>query len=158
MFTHDRAVTVDRVAEDYECDVVVVPDDVKDVKRVLVPIRSDVNIDRIITVVGTALDESNVSVTLFHAAPPEENSSVGDILLEHAVEELVEASVNRDRIETVNVNTESLVNEIVGATTDHDVIVIGETEPSLVEEILGDVPTRIIDQSGQPVLIVRNPE
>lgn len=159
VFTHDRTTTVDRVADEYDCDVIVVPEEVHIVERVLVPIRGDVNLHRILMIVGALLDESDASVTLFHAAPEdEEDPSVGDIMLRGAADELVDAGVDSDRIETVNLTTESPIDEIIDAATNHDVIVIGETEPSLIEHILGDVPTRIIDRSGRPVLVVRNIE
>lgn len=156
VFTHDRATTVDRVADDYDCDVVVVPADVRVVDRVLVPVRSDVNVDRILAVVGALLEESDASVTLFHAGTAEEGEGVGELLLDGAADELLAAGVDGDRIETTEVTTESPVDAIVDAAADHDAIVIGETEPSLVEEILGDVPTRIVARSNRPVLVVRD--
>jgi nucleotide-binding universal stress UspA family protein len=158
VFTSDRTTTVDRVAEEHGCDVVIVPDGVATVKRVLVPIRSEVNIDRILTVVGAALDESEVSVTLFHATPTEEEREVGELLLSGAKDELVASGIDQDRIETMTVVSESPVEAILKAATDHDVIVIGETEPSLIEEVLGDLPTQVVEQSHQPVLVVRKME
>lgn len=156
VFTHDRATTIDRVAEEYGCDVVVVPDDVATVERVLVPLRGDVNVDRILTVVGAALRESDVSVTLFHARPEDEAPGVGERLLDGAMEELVEAGIDATRLETQSVQTDSPVDGIVDAAAEHDVVVIGETEPSLVEDVLGDVPSRIVERAGRPVLIVRD--
>lgn len=156
VFTHDRATTVDRVADDYDCAVVVVPDAVRTVERVLVPVRSDVNLDRILSVVGTLLDESESTVTLFHAAPEgEEDPSVGETLLQGATEDLVAAGVDRDRIDTVTVESEAPVGDIVDAGRNHDVVIVGESEPSLVADILGDVPSRVIDRVGRPVLVVR---
>jgi nucleotide-binding universal stress UspA family protein len=158
VFTHDRATTVDRLAEDSASDVVVVPDDSNVVERVLVPIRGDVNVERILTTVGVLLRDNDVSVTLFHAAEGDEDPGVGDLVLDSAADELVEAGIDADRIEKVNVTTESPVDEIVDAAANHDVVVIGETEPSLVERVLGDVPSEIIERSGRPVLVVRNVE
>jgi nucleotide-binding universal stress UspA family protein len=160
VFTHDRSTTVDRLAEETTSDVVVVPDEVKTVEHVLVPIRSDVNADRILDVVGTLLeDDDDVTVTLFHAASEEdEDPSVGDLVLESAAAELVDAGVDSDRVETENVQTDSPVDAIVDAAATHDVLVIGETEPSVVERILGDVPSEIIDRTDRPVFVVRNAE
>jgi nucleotide-binding universal stress UspA family protein len=157
VFTHDRATTVDRVAEDAESDVVVVPDDTQRGERVFVPIRGDVNVDRILGVVGALLEDNEVSVTLFHATPEsDEDPSVGDLLLDSAADELAAAGIDAERIEQDHVVTDSTVDEIVAAASDHDVVVIGETEPSLVEQILGDVPSEIIDRSDRPVFVVRN--
>jgi len=157
VFTRDRAETVDRVADDYGADVVVVPEAVRVVERVLVPVRGDVNLDRILSVVAALLDESEASVTLFHAAPAgEEDPSVGAALLSGAADRLADAGVDDDRIGTTAVESDAPVDDIVDAATNHDVLVLGESEPSLVDHVLGDAPSRIIERSGRPVLIVRD--
>lgn len=159
VFTRDRAETVDRVADDYGADVVVVPEAVRVVERVLVPVRGDVNLERILSVVAALLDESEASVTLFHAAPAgEEDPSVGEALLAGAADRLVDDGVDEDRIATTAMESEAPIDDIVDAATNHDVLVLGESEPSLVEHILGDAPSKIIRRSGRPVLIVRDVE
>jgi len=157
VFTRDRSETVDRVAEEYGAAVVVVPREVRVVERVLVPIRSDVNLDRILSVVAALLDESEASVTLFHAVPDgDEDPTVGETLLRGATDRLIDAGVDADRVDTTTVESESPVDDIVDAAKNHDVLIIGETDPSLVEHILGDVPTQVIDRAGRPVLVVRD--
>lgn len=157
VFTRDRAETVDRVADDHDAEAVLVPRDVRTVERVFVPIRGDVNLDAILSFVGALLEESSASVTLFHASPEgQEDPSVGEALLRGAADELEDAGVDADRIATENVTTAAPVDAIVDAGANHDVLVIGESEPSLVESILGDVPSRIIERSTRPVLVVRD--
>ncbi len=156
VFTRDRAETVDRVAEDYGCDAVLVARDVQSVERVLVPIRGDLNLEAILAFAGSLLDESDASVTLFHASPEgEEDPSAGEMLLSGGEDALLDAGVNPERIETVNTVTDEPVPAIIDAAEDHDLLIIGETEPSLIEKILGDVPSRIIDGTNLPVLVVR---
>ncbi len=157
VFTRDRSETVDRIADEYDCTAVLIPRKTRTVDRVFVPIRGDVNLDAILSFVGALLGESHTSVTLFHAAPEdEEDPSAGEMLLEGARERLVETGVDDDRVDTVHEVTASPVDGIVDAGANHDVLVIGESEPSLVESILGDVPARIIEQSNRPVLVVRD--
>ncbi|MFB6251773.1 MAG: universal stress protein [Halobellus sp.] len=157
VFTPDRSTTIDRVADDYDAAVIVVPRDVRPVGRVLVPIRGDANIDRILAVVGTLLEESEATVTLFHAVPTgDEDISVGRTLLDGAVDHLVDAGVAADRVDTGIVESESPADDIIDAAAKHDVLVIGETDPSLIEHILGDVPTRVVQKVDRPVLVVRN--
>jgi nucleotide-binding universal stress UspA family protein len=156
VFTRDRAETVDRVAEEYDCDVIVVPEDVRVVERLFVPIRGEVNVDRLVSVVGALLDEREASVTLFHAVHGDEDQSVGAALLRGVADDLVAAGVDSDRIDTTTIESGSPVDDIVDAAKNHDVLVIGETEPSLVDHILGDVPTQVIERSDRPVLVVRH--
>jgi len=159
VFTRDRSETVDRVAEEYDCNAVLIPKAARTVDRVFVPIRGDVNLEAILSFVGSLLDESDATVTLFHATPDgEEDPSVGETLLDGARTNLVEAGVDDGRIDTVNRVTDSPVDEIVDAAANHDILVMGESEPSLVESILGDVPTKVIDRTQRPVLVVRDIE
>jgi nucleotide-binding universal stress UspA family protein len=159
VFTRDRAETVDRVADDYDASVVVVPDEVRVVERVLVPIRGDVNLDRILSVVAALLEASEASITLFHAAPADEtDASVGSALVDGAADRLADAGVDRDRIDTAAVESDAPTDDIVDAARNHDVLIVGESEPSLVEHILGDTLSKIISRADRPVLIVRTGE
>ncbi|GGJ07644.1 universal stress protein [Halobellus salinus] len=159
VFTRDRTETVDRVADDYGAAVVVIPEEVRVVERVLVPVRGDVNLDRVLSVVAALLHESEASVTLFHAAPAgDEDPSVGTTLLSGAADRLADAGIDDNRIDTVAVESDTPIDDIVDAATNHDVLVLGESEPSLVAQILGDAPSRIIRESGRPVLVVRDVE
>jgi len=157
VFTRDRSETVDRVGREFDAEVVVIPEAVRLVERVLVPIRGDVNLDRILSVVGSLLEESDATVTLFHAAPAgAEDPTVGETLLRGAADRLVDDGLDPDRVDTTTVESESPVADIVDAAKNHDVLIMGETKPSLVEHILGDVPTQVIERAGRPVLVVRN--
>jgi len=157
VFTRDRATTVDRLADDYDCGVVLVPGAVQRVERVLVPIRAEVNLVAILSVVGVLLRDSEATVTLLHAAETDADSAAGEVMLRGAADELLDAGVDADRIETVNRESDAPVDDIVDAAANHDVLVIGESEPSLIEKVIGDIPATIIDRTERPVLVVRKP-
>lgn len=157
VFTRDREQTVDRVADKYDCDVVLIPEEVDRIERVFVPIRSDVNLQRILPIVSVLLETEGTSCTLFHVAPEDkEDPGAGEVLLHGAADELEDLGVDSESISTTHIVSDDTVQKIVDSAQNHDLIVMGETEPSLVERILGDVPTRIIDQSNRPVLVVRD--
>ena len=155
VFTRDRSTTVDRLADEYDCGVVLVPRAVQRVERILVPIRADVNLSAILSVVGVLLRDSEATVTLLHAAESDEDTEAGKILLRGASDELLDAGVDADRIDTVTLESDTPVDDIVDATANHDVLVIGESEPSLIERVIGDVPGQLIKRTDRPVLIVR---
>ena len=155
VFTRDRSTTVDRLADEYDCGVVLVPRAAQRVERVLVPIRADVNLSAILSVVGVLLTDSEATVTLLHAAEADEDTEAGRIMLRGAAGELLDAGVDTDRIDTVNLESDTPVDDIVDAAANHDVLVIGESEPSLIEQIIGDVPSQLIDRTDRPVLVVR---
>ena len=52
VFTHDRQDPIDRIAEEYACDGVLVPGETGPVERILVPLRGDRNLDRILSFAG----------------------------------------------------------------------------------------------------------
>lgn len=155
VFTRDRSTTVDRLADEYDCGVVLVPRAVQRIERVLVPIRGDLNLAAILSVVGVLLDESEATVTLLHVTEPDESSEAASVMLRGAADTLREAGVDADRIETLTLESETPVDDIVAAADNHDVLVIGETEPSLIEHIIGDVPGELIERTRRPVLVVR---
>lgn len=156
VFTRDRSASVDRLAEERNCDAVLSPGEFREIKRVLVPLRGDPNLERIIEVVGGLLDESDAEVTLYHAVTPEEDPTASEFLLRGAADRLAEDGVDRDRIRWEQSKTDSPAGEIVSLSDEYDIVVIGESEPSLRDHILGDVPNRIIDRTGRPVLVIRN--
>jgi nucleotide-binding universal stress UspA family protein len=157
VFTHDRETTVDRVADEFDSDVVLIPEATDRIERVFVPIRSDVNLEKILPIVGTIMETDGTSCTFCHVTPEdEEDPSAGEVLLQEVADELADRGVDPEQITTTNIVSDDTVDEIVNAAQNHDIIVMGETKPSLIDRILGDVPTKIIDRSSRPVLVVRD--
>jgi nucleotide-binding universal stress UspA family protein len=159
VFTRDRATTVDRVADEYDCEAVLVPRAVEAVSDVLVPIRSDVNLDAILPFVGALLADGDATATLLHVDDDGDDGDdgVADALLRGAADRLVDAGLDPERARTRAVAAGGgPVDAILDAAATHDVVVLGESEPSLVEGIVGDVPSRVIDRTDRPVLVVRD--
>lgn len=156
VFTKDREDTIDRVAEEHDCDAVLIPGETTDVERILVPLRGDVNLERIISLVGNLLQSGDASVTLLHAVDDDTDASHAEFVLRGAADRLTEAGVDRDRMEWTLVEGGSPREAIVEAAADHDLVVLGETEPTLRERILGTVLKPIIEDIEQPAIIVRH--
>lgn len=156
VFTRDRSASVDRVADERGCDAVLTPGDARAIDRVLVPLRGDVNLERIVRVVAELLEESHAGATLYHGVGTEEDATESEFILRGAVDRLVEDGVDEDRLEWEQSETESAAEDIIARAEDYDLVVLGETEPSLKEHILGDVPSQIIDRTGRPVLVIRD--
>lgn len=157
-YTHDREETIDRVAEEHACDAVLRLGPAESVDRILVPLRSDSNIDRILALVGDLLRASDASVTLFHSVAEGGNAEYGETLLADAVDRLRADGVGVDRIDRELSEAEDAGADIVDRAKGFDVVVLGETEPSLRERILGVVPRRTITGTEIPVFVIRNVE
>jgi nucleotide-binding universal stress UspA family protein len=158
VFTHDREDTIDRIADEYDCDAVLSSGDVDTVERILVPLRGKTNLDRILSLVDDLMRTSEASVTLFHSVDDDTNGHTGDSLLDDAAHRLRTSGIDRDRINKRLSESGSPSREIVELAPNFDVLVLGETEPSLRERILGALPIQTIDETNKPVFVVRKTE
>ncbi|WP_277553542.1 universal stress protein [Halobaculum limi] len=158
VFTHDREASIDRVAEEYDCDAVLTAGRSTTVERVLVPLRGDVNLDRILGAVAGLLLAGDEAVTLFHAVAADTDPSQGELLLAGAVDRLVEYGVDRGRIDSRVTEDSDAQTGIVDLAAAYDLVVLGETEPSLRERVIGDRLSAIIDALDVPALVVRDVE
>jgi nucleotide-binding universal stress UspA family protein len=155
VFTHDRRETIDRVAEGYACDAVVSLGAIERLERVLVPIRGGANLDRIVAVVDALVGEVTVGVTLLHVAPDENRRDESELVLRGARERLVERGLSSQLFALDVRVADRPIPAIAEVAATHDAVVIGETEPSLRERILGDRPERLLKAVSCPVLVVR---
>lgn len=158
VFTHDREATIDRVADEHGCDAVLTAWDTDHVDRILVPIRGDANVERIVSVVTELLRESDATATFFHSVAEDAESSQAEFLLRGTVERVQEFGIEADRVDWEIAETGDPYRDIVDRGDSYDLVILGETEPSLTERIVGDVLSRIIDDIAAPALIVRDVE
>ncbi|WP_254273184.1 hypothetical protein [Haloarcula marina] len=158
VFTHDREATIDRIADEYGCNAVLTGGRATAANRVLVPLRGDVNLDRILGVVADLLLAGHETATLFHSVAEDADSSHGELLLMGAVDRLVEYGVDRDRVDWRLTEGGDPQADIVELGAEYDIVVLGETEPSLREQIMGDVLSGIVDALEVPALVVRDVE
>mgnify|MGYP000707533898 CR=1 FL=1 len=158
VFTHDREATIDRIADEYGCEVVLTGGDTDHIDRILVPIRGDANVERIVSVVAGLLDETDATATLFHAVDEGAESSRGEFLLRGTADRVADYGIDADRVDWRVTEGGDPSGDIVSLAAEYDLVVLGETEPSLRERIIGDVLSRIIDEIEVPALIVRDVE
>jgi len=156
VFTHDREDTIDRVANEYDCDAVLTLGETECIETVLVPVRGDTNLERIVSLLGSVMRMSDASITFFHSVAEDSDPSHGEFLLRGAVDRLGEAGIDRERIDWQLSDEEAPHDEIIELAQDYDLLVLGETKPSLRERILGSVPSRIVDEVDKPAFIVRD--
>ncbi|MFC7230076.1 universal stress protein (plasmid) [Salinirubellus salinus] len=158
VFTKDREDSIDRVAIQHDCDAVLLPDDIGTVERILVPLRGDVNLERIVSLVADLAGASDAVVTLFHSVAEGTDPSQGEFMLRGAADRLAEEGVDADRIDWKLSERGSPRREIVELAAEYDLLVLGETEPSLRDRILGTVLTPILDEVETTTIVVRDIE
>jgi nucleotide-binding universal stress UspA family protein len=149
-FTHDREQTIDRVADEHDCDAVLYLNPAMEMERLLVTLHGDVNAERIGAAVAPLVVQRAIEPTLLAVtAPGGEND-----LLERARSALVGGGVDPTRIEERRVETETPVRAIADAAAEYDAVVLGERAPSLGELLFGDFEERVAAESLGPVLVV----
>lgn len=157
VFTKDRSKSIDRVAEEYAVDAVLTIEPLGEtLEDILVPIRGDENLDQILDFLGTLLCESEANATIFNVAETDDEASQGELIVRGAIDRLEERGIDPDRVDWQQERDDSPAATIIEAAERFDLLVVGESEPSLTERILGKVTNRILDESPRPVLIVRN--
>lgn len=156
VFTHDREATIDRVADEYDCDAILTTGDTDHIDRILVPIRGDANVERIVSVVAGMLDGSDATATFFHAASDDPDHDGGEFLLRGTVDRLTDYGIAADRVDREVATGRDPAEAILETATGYDLVVLGETEPSLRERIIGRLLSTIIDEIETPTLIVRD--
>lgn len=155
VFTHNATTTFERIAVDEAADSILLLNPAPAAERILVPIRGEVNIDRIVQLTAAIATGSDPEIVLFHVAKHTDDREAGREILSHAAEALSTAGVDADRITQQIDVSDSPLSAIAAAAEETDLVVIGEKAPSIIDRILGDVATRIADSSLSPVLVVR---
>jgi len=157
VFTRDRSETIDRVADEHDVDAVLTAGSVGEtLEQVLVPLRGDETLDRIVEFVGNLLRESAATATFYNVSDDEDEAARAELVLRGACDRLAEGGIDPDRLDWRQERAESPGDAIVDAAGAYDLLVVGESEPSLRERILGNVTGNVIEGTAHPVLVVRN--
>ncbi|OAQ52366.1 hypothetical protein HTG_12140 [Natrinema mahii] len=154
-FTHSRLKTFERVAVEESCDAVLVCNPAPVLETVLVAVRSDVNVEHIARLLCTVLADTTLSVTLFHVAADEAERDAGAELLEAARSELVTEGFDDERIDSTVVVDDSPTAAILDAAADYDLLVLGESRPSIRRFVFRDRVERLARGTVDPVLVIR---
>lgn len=157
VFGKARDKTINRVAVEEDCDVILTPGRADALERVAVPLRGEANADRILSFTGELLAATDASVTLFHTVDASDRLP-GEELLANAADRLVDTGVARDRISRQLSEDEDVERCIVELGEEFDLLVLGETEPSLRHRIFGSVPAQVTADTENPAFVVRNIE
>jgi nucleotide-binding universal stress UspA family protein len=155
VFGRDRQRTIDRVAVEEGCDAELDPAPTEAIERVLVPTRDAGNLERLTDFVRALVGESTKTVTLFHVLGPDESTEAAERMLANAREEITRLGLPAEMVETTVTDEQDPKQAIVERAGSYDVVVVGETDATTVERIFGELPDRIVDRTGTPVLVVR---
>lgn len=155
VFTHEGQKTIDRMIYEHGCLAVLVPDMVRDLEDVLVPIRGTVGVDRLVRVVTGLFADTDASITLFHVAEPDETDEDARTLLDGVADRLTDVGIDGERIRLTIRRGDGALDSITEAAESADAIVMGETDPSIATFIFGMPAEKVADRFVGPVFIVQ---
>ncbi|CAI49281.1 UspA domain protein [Natronomonas pharaonis DSM 2160] len=156
-FTHDSQRTIEQVATDIDRVAILFPAPATAAESVLVAIRGGINVPNIAATVAALLRSTDASATLYHAATPDADTAEAEQALRALGSALVEAGLDEARFRTVIEADDAPLSALVAAANEHDLLVVGEDEPTIRDRIFGDTSERVAEQTAVPVVIVRRP-
>ena len=150
VFTHDRARSINRIADDVDAEAFAISGMTAEVEQLLVALSGDVAVDRILAFVEELIGDRDIGVTLFLAGS---DGAADSDQLETAADRLRDAKLD---VTAEHQPDGSPFDALMDAVPGHDAIVMGEKAPSLHSLVFGDEPDRVAAASVGPVLVVRN--
>ncbi|MEF8866656.1 MAG: universal stress protein [Salinibacter sp.] len=157
VFTGDELDTISRISVEEECDAVLIPGRMDALRRVLVPLRGLENAHQIAPFVADLCRDATATVTLLHIV--EEGETEADSradVLRPAANRMRDHGLDTGLLELEAMAADDPADAIVDRAEAYDLVVLGETEPSVQEILFGTVPERIVTSADVPVIVVRH--
>jgi hypothetical protein len=156
VFTHDGQDTIDRMSDEHDCLAVLIPNATRPIENVLVAVRGVVGIDRFVRVVSGLLATTDVGVTLYHVTESGETDADVETLLDGIATRLSEEGMSSDSIDTEIARGSNPQEMIVDAASDHDALVMGESDPSVSTLLFGMRADQVAKQFLGPVFVIQH--
>ncbi|ADQ68608.1 universal stress family protein [Halogeometricum borinquense DSM 11551] len=156
VFTGDATQTFERIAVEEKADAILLLNPAPSVERIFVALSEGINTERIAELTSALATGTDVTVTLFHVATSEDERAAGEQLLDKTARILSEKGVATDDIErevAVSDAPVQLLSDV--ASEDSDLVVLGESRPTVRELVFGEPSERMAERTLAPILVVR---
>lgn len=157
VFTHEAVTTVDRIVYEDDCLAVLVANPVERVDNVLLAVRGLVGLGRNAALVAGLFADRAVDITVYHGHVADEPAAEARGVVAETERALRKRGVTPSALETKIEETDEPVAAIAQQAADYDVVVMGETDPSVATVIFGMPADRVVEQFQGPVLVVQRP-
>jgi len=157
VFTPNQLGSLQRLSDEYRCNAVLIPAAMPHLKRILVPLRGMQNTTSIVPFVADLVQDGTTNVTLLHILEDDETpEEAQETLLNPAAEHMKSRNIAAGLIRREVMQAEDPAAAIVEKARKYDLVVLGETEPSVREILFGTVSESIAHASNVPVIVVRH--
>lgn len=156
-FTKDRNHLIDTVANKYDSKSVLIPGEVRSTppESILVLLKSDSDLDRIVDTLGSMFADSDLDILLFHALEKGNDVDSIEYMLHGVADRLTDRDIESDRIRWRQSDRGSRVETIVSEVSDHDLVVLSESQPTVRERLFGEIQSSITGRTDRPSLTIR---
>lgn len=157
VFAQEPLATIARIAAEEQAAAVLVPRmiDRDEVSRVVVALRADEHAERMAALVEGLVAAAGASVRVVHVRRDGEGAGTGDAELSALRDELEQRGLDQERVGFEVRAGPDVTEELVGLASDHDLLVLGETDPDDPDRVFSDVHRRLAEEVARPVLVVR---
>jgi len=161
VFTSDKFASLGRISTEENCDAVLIPTPMNrdHLRRVLVPLRGLHNARRIAPFVADLIQDHTTDVTLLHILEEDEteDASLEDVL-DPAAAMMKEHGIDAGLLRVDARAADDPADTIIEQSSEYDLVVLGETKPSIRDILFGTVPEQIAKKAQVPVIVVRHEE
>ena len=155
VFGKDRQSAISSVMLEEGCAAELDPAPTEGIERILVPIPGVAEFTRLPEFVRLLCEERTVEITLFHVAEGDEPIETADRIVAEARQELIEAGLEAELVDTTTVTGESHDEEILRIAAEYDAVVMYDAASRVRDRVFGTLPDRIATQTRDPVIVVR---
>lgn len=157
VFTHDRMQSIDRVADEEECGVLLIPGEYESCDRILVAIQSGQDLENISSLVSDLVKDGDRTATLLYIAKDEEEAKKAQSILQDAKDMMEREGIESSSVDLKLVISDDEAKEIGEESISHDILLGIEGKPSLAKLIKGEF-TIGTEKSKQTLVVIRSEE
>lgn len=158
VFAQDPLETIARIAAEEEVAAVLVPRPVDrdEIGRVVIALRGDDHAERTAGLVEGLVSTAGASIRIVHVVGAErEGGEQTGGEFTRLRDELEERGISEERVSFDIREGTSVTEELADLATDHDMLVLGETDRGAPDQIFSDVHRHLAEEVERPVLVVR---
>jgi nucleotide-binding universal stress UspA family protein len=158
VFDHDPVEPRQKMARRDEVDAILIPGGSDTLGRVLIASRHTRNVGAKVNDLLNIVDRDDlISVGLIHIADPDdpEGEAEGERVLEEVASILTDQGVPSVQINREVRKGDNVSFELSQAARNYDLLVMGETEQDIGDEVFGPVGDYVVEEQDVPVLLVR---
>jgi nucleotide-binding universal stress UspA family protein len=158
IFNHDRVEAQQRIARHDDIDAILFPGGASTLGKVLIACRHTQNAEeKMVNLLNIVDRDDLISVDLIHMADPDdpEGEAEGERILTEMSSILTEEGIPSVQINREVRQETDVAFELNKAARNYDLVVLGETQQDIGDEIFGPVGEYIVAEREASVLIVR---